>query len=212
MTTIRPVLRPRDGAEAPVDLSVLRPWAVAVAVWFAAVLVLSASGALRVVPLVVLPTLIAAGIVVPLVAAARSPRTRRLVREIDLAHLTWFNAWRIPAALVFFAVGARGLLPERFVTNAAWGDLVAGILAIVVVAAGTRLQGRRRWAAYLGFHVFSFGDFVVAVGTGLTFTLLGDELMRTLLDTPVALIPLWGVPITGAISLLALHRLVTRRA
>jgi len=149
---------------------------------------------------------------VPLVVVARSPRTRRLVGEIDLAHLTWFNAWRIPAALVFFAVGARGLLPDRFVANAAWGDLVAGILALVVVAAGTRLRARRRWAAYLGFHVFSFGDFVVAVGTGLTFTLLGDELMRTLLDTPVALIPLWGVPITGAISLLALHRLATRRA
>jgi hypothetical protein len=210
--TVRPVLRPHDRAEAPVDLSVLRPWGVAVAVWFAAVLALSASGALRVVPLVVLPTLIAAGMVVPLVVAARSPRTRRLVREIDLAHLTWFNAWRIPAALVFFAAGARGLLPERFVTNAAWGDLVAGILAIVVVAAGTLLRGRRRWAAYLGFHVFSFGDFVVAVGTGLTFTLLGVELMRTLLDTPVALIPLWGVPITGAVSLLALHRLVMQRS
>jgi hypothetical protein len=59
------------------------------------------------------------------------------------------------------------------------------------------------------FHLFSFGDFLVAVGTGLTFTVLGDPLMRTLLDTPMALIPLWGVPITGAISLLALHRLLT---
>ena len=49
---------------------------------------------------------------------------------------------------------------------------------------------------------------MVAVGTGLTFTVLGDPLMRTLLDTPMALIPLWGVPITGAISLLALHRLL----
>jgi hypothetical protein len=175
------------------------------------VAVVSSAGALRAVPLTVLPALIAVGMVVPLVVAARSGRTRRLVREIDLAHLTWFNAWRIPAALVFFGVGARGLLPEQFVTNAAWGDLVAGILAVVVVAVGTRLRGRRRWGAYLGFHVFSFGDFVVAVGTGLTFTLLGDELMRTMLDTPLALIPLWGVPITGAISLLALHRLVTRR-
>jgi len=33
--------------------------------------------------------------------------------------------------------------------------------------------------------------------------------MRTSLDTPMALIPLWGVPITGAISLLALRRLLT---
>ncbi len=206
----RPVAAP-DRPRPRVDLSVLRPWGVAVGVWFAAVAVLSSTGVLGAVPLTVLPTLIAAGIAVPLVVAARSERTRRLVREIDIAHLTWFNAWRIPAALAFFAVGAQGLLPGQFVTNAGWGDLVAGILAVVVVAVGTRVRGRRRWGAYLGFHVFSFGDFVVAVGTGLTFTLLGDELMRTLLDTPMALIPLWGVPITGAISLLALHRLLTHR-
>jgi len=137
---------------------------------------------------------------------------RRLVYEVDLSYLTLFNAWRVPAAIAFFLVGAAGLLPAQFVTNAAWGDLIAGLLAPIVVVVAARLAARNRVRAYLAFHVFSFGDFVVAVGTGLTFTLLADPLMRTLLETPMALIPLWGVPITGAISLLALHRLITRRA
>jgi hypothetical protein len=101
------------------------------------------------------------------------------------------------------------LLPAPFVTNAAWGDLIAGGLAPVVVLAARHVAARRRTGAYLAFHLFSFGDFLVAVGTGLTFTVHGDPLMRTLLDTPMALIPLWGVPITGAVSLLALHRLLT---
>lgn len=189
----------------------LRRWAIAVAVWGAAVAALSTTGWLARLPLAVLPVLIAVGITVPLVIVLRSAGQRRLVREIDLAHLTWFNVWRVLAALAFFAVGARGLLPERFVANAAWGDLIAGSLAVIVVWAGTSLVGRARTRAYFAFHVFSFGDFVVAVGTGLTFTLLGDPLMRTLIDTPMALIPLWGVPITGTVSLLALHRLLTTR-
>lgn len=195
----------------PPAAAVLRPWALAFAAWGLAVGVLSASGVLSAVPLLVLPTLIAAGIAIPLVVVWRSPATRRFVREVDIAHLTWFNVWRVPAALVFFAVGAQGLLPAQFVTNAAWGDLIAGVLAAVVVVIGLRLRGRARWRAYLGFHLFSFGDFVVAVGTGLYFTVAGDELMRTLLDTPMALIPLWGVPITGAISLVALNRLIRHR-
>ncbi|WP_380168412.1 hypothetical protein [Jannaschia sp. R86511] len=197
---------------SPTQRAVLARWGVVVVVWGVVVAALSTAGLLSRVPLLVLPTLIAVGIAVPLLVVRRSPVQRSVVRDLDLAHLTLFNVWRVLAALAFFAVGAQGLLPARFVTNAAWGDLVAGVLAGVVVVAGTRLAGRGRVRAYTAFHVFSFGDFVVAVGTGLTFTLLGDPLMRTLLDTPMALIPLWGVPITGAISLLALHRLLTARA
>lgn len=186
----------------------LRPWAVGLGAWGGLVALAGATGALESVPLLALPVLMATAMAVPLALARRLPATRGLVAEIDLAHLTWFNVWRIPAALVFFAVGAAGLLPAVFVANAAWGDLLAGVLAIIVVLLGLRLRGRVRTRTYLAFHVFSFGDFVVAVGTGLMFTLLGDTTMRTMLDTPLALIPLWGVPITGAITLLALHRLV----
>lgn len=186
-------------------------WATVVVVWGAAVAVLSVTGVLAQVPLLVLPALVVAGILVPLVIVSRSPRQRRLVRDLPLAHLTLFNLWRVAAAAAFFVVGARGLLPAQFVTNAAWGDLIAGVLAPVAVLTARHLTRPGRVRLYLAFHLFSFGDFVVAVGTGLTFTLLGDPLMHTLLDTPMALIPLWGVPITGAISLLALHRLLSRR-
>lgn len=205
--TVSPTTAPR-----PRQHTVLWRWGAAVTIWGATVTALSLTGGLGRIPLPILPALIAAGIAVPLLTIARSPETRRIVREIDLAHLTWFNTWRVAAAIAFFAVGAQGLLPAQFVTNAAWGDLIAGLLAPVVVLAAAHLAARRRIRAYLAFHLFSFGDFVVAVGTGLTFTLIGDPLMRTLLDTPMALIPLWGVPITGTISLLALHRLITHRA
>ncbi len=185
-----------------------RRWAAAIVVWGAAVALLSGTGVLGALPLLALPAVVVLGIAAPLVVVLRSPVQRGLLDRVDPAHLTWFNVWRVPAALAFFAVGAQGLLPARFVANAAWGDLVAGIAAPLVVLAAARLAGRARNRAYLAFHLFSFGDFVVAVGTGLTFTVLGDPLMRTLLDTPMAVIPLWGVPLTGAISLLALRRLL----
>lgn len=183
-------------------------WSAVTVIWGAVVLAGALTGTLAAVPTAVLPLLVVAGIAVPVMAVRRSSAARRFVATVDLAHLTWFNAWRVPAAAAFFFAGTRALLPERFVGNAAWGDLVAGILAPLVVLVGRRLVGDARRRLYLGFHLFSFGDFVLAVGTGLTFTLLGDRRMDAVLDTPLALIVLWGVPITGAISLLALHRLL----
>jgi len=58
--------------------------------------------------------------------------------------------------------------------------------------------------------VFGFADFICAVGTGLTFTLIGDPLMATLTTLPMALIPLFGVGISGASHIVALNAL--RRA
>lgn len=72
-----------------------------------------------------------------------------------------------------------------------------------------RPQWRR--PSLLAFHLFSFADFAVAVGTGFSFSLLDDPLMGTLKTFPLALIPLFGVPLTGALSIIALHRLATGR-
>jgi hypothetical protein len=92
---------------------------------------------------------------------------------LESPSLTLFNVWRIPAALAFFWYGAQGLPPPLFVRNAAWSDLIAGAAAIPVVL---WLMPRPTWrrTSLLAFHLFSFADFVVAVGTGFIFSLLGD--------------------------------------
>jgi hypothetical protein len=91
----------------------------------------------------------------------------------------------------------------------AYGALNAGLLLRVVF--GLARVPRWRFGSYVGFHLFGFADFVVAVGTGVTFSLLGDPLMETLQVLPMVLIPLFGVPVTGALHLMTLHRLFTRR-
>lgn len=181
------------------------------AVWAGAVLALGWLGVPALLPTRLLPLPIALGIVLPLLVYARSEAFQAYIHAVDLRALTLFNVWRVPAALAFFYYGAQGELPALFVRNAAWGDLVAGVLAPMVVLGLAHIAAIRR-ASFVGFHLFSFADFVVAVGTGFAFSLLNDPLMGTLKELPMAIIPLFGVPVTGALSLMTLHRLLTRRA
>jgi hypothetical protein len=55
-------------------------------------------------------------------------------------------------------------------------------------------------------------DFIIAVGTGLTFSLLQISMMNTIATYPVALIPLFGVPISGVSHIMALDLLARRKA
>ncbi|MBC8077973.1 MAG: hypothetical protein H7Y32_17985 [Chloroflexales bacterium] len=180
-----------------------------VAAWGFLVTALAMSGLLARLPTPLLPLPIAVALGALLAAYALVPAVRAYAQRLDMRTLTLFNVWRIPAALAFFAYGAQGLLPPSFVRNAGWGDLIAGAAAVpVALWLLPRPHWRRR--SLVGFHLFSFADFVVAVGTGFTFSVLGDPLMATLKTFPMALIPLFGVPLTGALSVVALHRLATR--
>jgi len=170
---------------------------------------LSALGLTTWLPTPLLPVPVALGVAIPVFVYARSGAFRDYIHALDLRVLTVYNFWRVPAALAFFYYGARGDLPLTFVCNAAVGDLIAGAVAPLVVFWVTR-HTRGRMAIFAAFHIFSVADFVVAVGTGVTFALLNDPLIGTLKEWPMALIPLFGVPVTGAFSLMTLHRLLTR--
>lgn len=190
--------------------NVQRNFFIALAVWLVAVVGLSLFGITAYLPTRLLPVPVVLGIVIPLLFYAGSRTFRNYIQTIDIRHLTLFNLWRVPAALAFWYYGSQGLLPETFVRNAAWGDLIAGVLAPLVVYGLAR--GRAKLPSYIGFHLLSFADFVVAVGTGFTFSILGNPLMATLKEFPLVFIPMFGVPVTGALSLMALHRLVVKRS
>ncbi len=173
-------------------------------VWALAVVVAAEVGVYRAVYPLWLAGLIALGIVVPVVAYALSRMFRAYIETIGLRALTAFHIWRIVAALIFFWYGAHDLLPEAFVRNAGWGDFIAGLLALGV----TLLPKTRN--RYLVFHLFGFADFVVAVGTGLICFLLNDPRMSGIQTLPMALIPFYGVGISGASHLMAFDLLRRR--
>jgi hypothetical protein len=174
------------------------------AIWGLAVAVAAQAGVYRAIyPLLIAP-LIALGIVAPVIVYAMSKGFRAYIEAIGLRPLTVFHIWRIAAALLFFWYGAHDLLPQVFVQIAGWGDLIAGLLAL-----GVTLLPESR-TRYLVFEIFGFADFVAAVGTGLTLFLLHDPRMAGIQTLPLALIPLYGVGISGASHIMAFDLLRRR--
>jgi hypothetical protein len=169
--------------------------------WGLAVAAAAEAGVYQAVYPLWLASLIALGIVVPVVVYTLSSGFRAYIETIGLQTLTAFHIWRIAAALVFFWYGAHDLLPEAFVRNAGWGDFIAGWLALAV----TLLPKTRN--RYLAFHLFGFADFVLAVGTGLTYFLVNDPRMSGIQTLPMALIPFYGVGISGASHVMAFNLL-----
>jgi hypothetical protein len=167
------------------------------AVWGLAVVAAAGTGVYSAMPPLLIVPLIALGIIIPVAVYAISDGFRAYIAAVGLRPITAFHIWRIPAALVFFWYGEHNLLPEAFVRNAGWGDLIAGVLALFVVMLP---ENRSR---YFIFHIVGFADFVVAVGTGLTLFLLNDSRMAAIQTLPMALIPLYGVGISGASHIMA---------
>lgn len=169
--------------------------------WAAAVILAAQTGALAAIYPPLIAALVATGILVPTLWYALSPGLRDMMDTIGHRPILLLHTWRIPAALVFFWYGYFDQLPAIFWLLAGTGDLLAGALA-----AWTAL-GPQTAARIKRFHLFGFADFVVAVGTGLTFTLLLDPRMSAIATLPLALIPLFGVGISGATHLIAFDML-----
>ncbi|MEM8780362.1 MAG: hypothetical protein AAGF26_16130 [Cyanobacteria bacterium P01_G01_bin.49] len=132
----------------------------------------------------------------------RNPDFKAYISSINPKHLTIFHLWRILAGFAFLHYGSQQLLPEQFVINAGYGDLAVGFLVPIVLLLPESIN------KYIAFHIFSLLDFVLAVGTGLTFTVLSVPLMENIASFPIILIPFFGVPITGASSVMAIDSLL----
>lgn len=173
---------------------------IAAIAWFSAVVLASMGGVLAALGRAFMPgyaALVVVGILAPLALYLSAPRVRATIDAVGLRALTLMHIWRIPAAAVFFYYGLRGELPGPFWILAGVGDFLAGAFAV------TLLFGKPSLARYGQIHRFGFLDFVIAVGSGLTFTLLGDPRMTLLTTLPMALIPLFGVGLSGASHLIA---------
>lgn len=186
--------------ETPISTGVI----LSTVAWGAGVVVASASGALGALVDRTMPAyagLVAAGIALPTALYFGSHAARRAVDAIGLRRLTLLHLWRLPAGLVFLWYAATGGLPLAFALIAGIGDVLAGLGAATLLGREAAPRLLRR------IHLFGAADFVTAVGTGLTFTLMGDPLMVTLTTLPMALIPLFGVGLSGASHIVALNAL-----
>lgn len=199
-------VEPADASTAPGRAAVWRNLTLgALAAWVTTVSILGTIGLFSAIPLPAVAALVALGIGAPLALYFADTGFRAYMRTVPIERLTVFHIWRIPAALAFFHHGSQGLLPDAFVRNAAWGDLIAGLLVPVVLLMP---KGRSK---FLGFHLFGMADFVLAVGTGLYFSIVDDPEMATIAVMPLVVIPLFGVCVSGVSHVIAIDRLLAER-
>lgn len=176
-----------------------------IALWGLGVIAAVEFGLYQPIPRALIGPIIVAGAVLPFLAYRFMPALRDYIEALGIRRLTVFHVWRVLAVPVFLWYGATGRLPDVMAQDAAWGDLIAASLALAMAF----LPARR--TSYWLFHVVGFADLVIAVGTGLVFTLLGDPRMGAIITLPLALIPLYGVGITAATHLMAFDLLVRSR-
>lgn len=193
----------------PFDLITARyRFGLLVVVWGSVVGLSAATGVIQALPTPVVPLVLGALIAVPVGLYAQSARMTEVIMTEDLRWLTLFHVWRLPAGLAFLWYGAQGEIPSLFATTAGWGDVAAGVLSVGTVAMLPRCRAAVTRAGYVAFHVFGMLEFVVAVGTGFVFSVLGNPLMDAVRVLPLALIVFFGVPVTGSLGIATLHRLV----
>lgn len=125
---------------------------------------------------------------------------KQFCNNIPLKAIALFHAWRIFAGWIFLSYS--GVLSETFINNAAYGDIISGFFGLSVFVFGhSKLN-------YYIFNLVGLLDFMVAVGTGITLTILGDEGMAPIIQLPLIMIPLFGVPLSGFTHFISLSRLL----
>lgn len=140
----------------------------------------------------------------------RSPTFRGFLQAIPLPTLIGTQAYRL-AGVVFLWMHAEGLMPPEIGIVTGCADAFIGITAIPLAWAVAKHIGGVRWLA-IGWNLFGIADFLISVSmVSLSFIgvlALQPAPVRIGLH-PLALISLFQLPLSIAIHLLALRRLMS---
>ena len=158
---------------------------------------------------------IAVGIVLPIVVGVlllrRPGSVIRLLHSISPRALIGVQFYRV-AGVIFVIAWAAGRMPAIFALPAGVGDVLVGLAAPLVAARVGDGTARSRRIA-VGWNIAGIADLVLAVALGaatsptsLWPTLLGhpNPLISRL---PLVLIPVFAVPLSVLVHLIALRRL-----
>jgi hypothetical protein len=178
-------------------------WLVAAVLsWLAVVLVASGTGWLGSLSPLAPPPIAALTMILPVAVYFALPAFRGYIERVGLRRLTAIHILRIAAAPLFLWYGAHHLLPHVFVDRAAWGDIAAGILALLAVTVWQRPSSY--WLA----HLFGMADFFVAFITAIALTRQDPAAVHAVTGLPMALIPFFGVGFLATTHVMAYHLLL----
>ncbi len=170
--------------------------------WGFAAALIAASGAARRTGPGVIPALVLVAAVVLTIASVRRGWLKATLDAVPLRGFLALNVLRVVGA-TFLVFAGQGRLPMVFAERAGWGDIATAVLAAGLLFWPSGSGFRR---AVFAWNLFGAFDLFVAVGTAAALTLRNDSSMAEMVKLPLALIPLWGVPMY-----LAIHATVFRR-
>jgi hypothetical protein len=178
--------------------------------WLVATSLLALAGAYNQPWPVPLVAFVAGAVLIALLAATRIPIVSRVLAAPDtVARLAVPHTFRILGP-TFLVVAALAPLPLLFAVPAGLGDTATGVAALFVARRLARGKGRRE---AIWFNAFGLVDLVVAVITAaLARFLLGYQSIETLRLLPLVLVPTFAVPLSMAMHVVSLRRLLPRRA
>jgi hypothetical protein len=121
-------------------------------------------------------------------------------REAWLWRLTLFQCWRAVPAIAFLIMASSGVLPRAFALEAGVGDLAIAVTAPYIAA----IEDRRP-RLFRAWQVAGILDLILVLAGAAVFTIMGDVRMLRLKVFPMAMLPLFLVPLSIMIHVVALR-------
>ena len=177
-------------------------------VWLAAALGLGATGSIaRWRPPT--PQLVLAGLTVLLLAAVVArPRFRHWLATLDLRWLVAVHLTRFVGLYFLLLYYRDGALPRAFAVPGGWGDIVVATLALGLLIAGGKLDGRPRLVG--AWNALGLLDILFVVATASRLALADPDSMNALLRLPLSLLVTFLVPIIIADHVVVFWRIEAR--
>ena len=177
-------------------------------VWLAAALGLGATGSIaRWRPPT--PQLVLAGLTVLLLASVVArPRFRHWLARLDLRWLVAVHLTRFVGLYFLLLYYRDGALPRAFAVPGGWGDIVVATLALALLIAGGKLEGRP-WLVG-AWNALGLLDILFVVATASRLALADPDSMNALLRLPLSLLVTFLVPIIIADHVVVFWRIGAR--
>jgi len=151
------------------------------------------------------PQVVLLGITAGLVIGYRRARGfRAWLDGLSLRTILGLHLSRL-VGIYFLVLYGRGELPFAFAVPGGWGDIIAAIGALGVMAATTSFSKRRLLIG--AWNVFGLLDILMVVITAARLYLAEPTSLRALLTLPLSLLPTFLVPLIIASHLLVFRRL-----
>ncbi len=179
---------------------------VALALWGVAALALSFTGLITPARPVLIPVCLLGSTAAVLLSWRRVRAAREFFEGLALPAYLGLHITRAFIGTGFLILLSRGMLPAEFAVRAGVGDIIAGVLAALVLVIPARTSWHRR--ALWFFNVVGLVDILLVVATAQRILLFGDaSSMRAFWHAPWPMLPLFVVPLVIASHVILFARL-----